>query len=118
MKHLVLALALGFILLGVSSSTGGGSGLRGTVLLAPGVPVCHPGEPCTRPAAHVPLRFWRNGRVAGHTRTDGEGRFRIALAPRTYRVTSRSSTSLRPAHVTVPVGSYGRVTLKLDVGIR
>jgi hypothetical protein len=52
------------------------------------------------------------------TRTDGEGRFRVALAPRTYRVTSRSGATLRPAHVTVASGGYRRVTFKLDVGIR
>ena len=117
-KSLVVALALGFLLLGAAAKATSGSGLRGRVLISPGVPVCHPGEPCTRPAAHVPLRFWRNGRVVGYARTDGQGRFRVALRPRTYRVTSRSGTTLRPAHVTVATGIYRRVTFKLDIGIR
>ncbi len=113
---LALALAL-FLLLGAGSS-GTRTGLRGTVLLDPGYPTCQPGTPCTRPAANVPLRFWRHGRVVAHTRTDGSGRYRIALQPRTYRVSSTSGAVLEPTRITVPTDRYRQVTFRLDTGIR
>jgi hypothetical protein len=112
----VALLALLF-LLGAGSS-GSGTGLRGTVLLDPGYPTCKTGTPCTRPAGHALLRFWRNGGVVAHTRTDSRGRFRIALRPRTYRVTSVAGAVLKPARVTVATAGYRRVTFKLDTGIR
>ena len=121
MRRTVAALVFALVFLlgaGSSSGSGSGSGLRGTVLLSPGSPTCKVGTACVRPAAHTPLRFWRNGRLVAHTRTDARGRFRIALRPRTYRVTSTSGTVLRPAHVTVTTASYRRVTFKLDIGIR
>ena len=119
-KSVVAALVLGlalFFLLGAGSS-GSGSGLRGTVLLDPGYPTCQMGTPCTRPAAHVLLRFLRSGQVVAHTRTDGQGRYRIALRPRTYRVSSQSGAVLKPTRVTVGTDRYRRVTFTLDIGIR
>ncbi|MFL5959721.1 MAG: hypothetical protein ACJ75G_05570 [Gaiellaceae bacterium] len=112
-----LLVATVFLLLGAGNSSPG-SGLRGTVLLDPGYPVCQAGTSCTRPAADAQLRFWRNGRVVAHTRTDGKGRFRIALSPRRYRVTSATMGLLTPVRVTVPTGRYRSVTFKLDIGIR
>jgi hypothetical protein len=94
------------------------SGLRGTVLLDPGYPVCKVGTPCTRPAAHALLRFSRKGRVVAQTRSDGRGRYRIALRPRTYTVTFGSGGVLKPMRVTVPTDSYRRVTFRVDTGIR
>lgn len=112
----VLIVAL-FFLLGAGSRSSG-SGLRGMVLISPGSPTCEPGTPCTRPAAHVLLRFWRGGKVVGRTRTDSRGRYRIGLRPHTYRVTSRKGAALEPARVYVPTSSFRRVTFRLDVGIR
>jgi len=112
----LLVFALAF-LLGVGGS-GSGSGLRGTVLISPGSPTCKAGTACTRPAPNTPLRFWRNGRLVAHTRTDGQGRFRIALRPRTYRVTSTPGAALKPSQVTVTRGAYRRMAFKLDIGIR
>ena len=94
------------------------SGLRGTALLDPGYPVCKVGQPCTRPAAHTLLMFWRNGREVAHTHTDRQGRYRIALPPRAYTVTSTGHAVVTPAHVTVASHRYRRVTFKLDTGIR
>jgi hypothetical protein len=108
-------------LLGAAAGSAGAtsrSGLHGTALLYPGYPVCKVGTPCTRPAANVLLRFWRNGSVVAHTRTDSDGRYRIALRPRTYAVTSGTRVVVAPAHVTVATASYRRVTFKLDTGIR
>lgn len=119
MKRIVTVLfALSvFFLLGAGSG-GSGSGLRGTVLLDPAYPTCPVGTPCTRPAPDALLRFWRHGRVVAHTRTDNSGRYRIALRPRTYRVTAANGAVLKPARVTVTTGRYRRVTFRLDIGIR
>lgn len=112
----VLLVAL-FFLLGAGSS-GSGSGLRGTVLLDPASPTCQVGTPCTRPAPAALLRFWRHGRVVAHTRTDSRGRYRIALRPGTYRVSSTTGAVLKPTRVTVATTRYRRLTFKLDIGIR
>jgi len=112
----VLLLALS-LLLGAGSGVSR-SGLRGTVLLDPGYPTCQVGTPCTRPAPHALLTFWRHGRVIAHTHTDGKGRYGIALRPRTYRVSSTSGAVLKPTRVTVRTNRYRRVTFRLDIGIR
>jgi hypothetical protein len=117
-KKIAAALVLALVFLLGAGDTGAGSGLRGTVLLDPAFPVCQAGTSCTRPAPHALLRFWRNGLLVAHTRTDSKGRFRIALRPRTYRVSSTSGAVLTPLRVTVATGSYRRVTFRLDTGIR
>jgi hypothetical protein len=112
----VLLIALSFLV--AAGGTGSASGLRGTVLLDPGYPVCTVGTPCTRPAAHALLRFWRNGRVVAHTRTDSKGKYRIALRRGGYTVTSITGAELRPVRVSVATNRYRRVTFRLDTGIR
>ena len=119
MKALLTALVV--VVLAFTAGSAGAasrSGLRGTVLLDPGYPVCKVGTSCTRPAAHVRLKFWRSGRMVAQTRTDGRGKFRIALRPRTYDVTWGKGGVLTPARVTVATDSYRRVTFKVDSGIR
>lgn len=118
MKKIAASSVLALVFLLGAGNGGSSSGLRGTVLLDPGTPVCQIGTTCTRPAAHVLLRFWRNGRLVAHTRTDGKGQFRIALGPRRYRVTSTSGAVLTPPRVTVATGTYRRVLFRLDTGIR
>lgn len=112
----VLALAL-FFLLG-AGGTATRSGLRGTVLVEPASPVCKPTPPCTRPAAHALLRFWHDGRLVAHTRSNAKGRFRIGLQPRTYTVSSTIGAVLVPRRVTVATARYRRVTFRIDTGIR
>lgn len=103
---------------GAAGATTLRSGLRGTVLVDPASPACKPGTPCTRPASHVLLRFWRKDRVVAHTRTDAKGRYRIALRPRTYTVISAKGGVLTPARVTVVSDRFRRLTFRLDTGIR
>jgi hypothetical protein len=96
------------------------SGLTGLVLRGPTQPVCVVDEPCEEPA-RVTLVFSRAGRAASRVRTTATGRFRIALAPGSYRVRTTESAFGRtptPSRVTVPSGRYGRVTLRIDTGIR
>ena len=64
------------------------------------------------------LAFWRNGREVAHTRTDSRGRYRLALPPQKYGVTSGDGAVVTPAQVTVAPGRYRRVTFRLDTGIR
>ena len=97
------------------------SGLRGLVLRGPTAPVCRLGEPCEAPAARVTLVFSRSGTVVARTRTDADGRYRIALNPGRYTVrTTRPGfeRTVSPARVTVPTGRYARVTFRIDTGIR
>jgi hypothetical protein len=118
MKSVVAVSLLAFVLLLGAGSTASGSGLRGTVLLYPGYPTCIAGTSCTRPAPHALLRFWRHGQVVAHQRTDRAGRYRIALRPGTYRVTSATGAMLTPVRVTVATDRFRRVTFRLDTGIR
>lgn len=115
---LALSLVAVLVVAGSAGAATSRSGLRGTVLVYPSSPLCKPGTPCTRPAAHLLVRFSRQGRVVAHTRTDARGRFRIALRPRTYTVTSVGTALLRPARVTVVTDRYRRVTFRMDTGIR
>lgn len=116
---LVLVLVAVLALFVVSAAGGGSaSGLRGTVLISPSSPVCKTGTACSRPAAHDLLRFWRDGKVVARTRTDARGRFRLALGPHVYRVTSGIKGALEPAWVSVATGRYRLVTFRIDIGIR
>jgi hypothetical protein len=114
----IMVVALLGTAVGSAGATTSRSGLRGAALLDPGYPVCKVGMPCTRPAAHALLRFWRNGRLVAHTRADVAGRYRIALPPRAYTVTSSSRTVVTPARIVVASDRYRRVTFRLDTGIR
>lgn len=118
MKVLLATLIALVLAVGGAAGATPRSGLRGTVLLDPASPVCKVGTPCSRPVAHALLRFWRNGRLVAHTRTDGRGRYRISLGPRSYTVTSSSRGVLKPARVAVATDRYRRVTFRLDSGIR
>lgn len=119
MKSIAAAVALVLLVLVAAGSGGSASGLRGTVLIYPASPTCQPGTSCTRPAAHALLRFSRGGQVVARVRTDGRGRFRIALRPRIYRVTSAAKgATLKPSRVTVATGRFRHVTFTIDTGIR
>ena len=84
-------------------------------------PVCRVGESCEAPAARVTLAFSRAGHVVARTRTDADGRYRVALRPGRYAVrTTRTGfeRTVTPARVTVRTGRYARVTFRIDTGIR
>jgi hypothetical protein len=122
-KNFALAVALAFVLSSAAATgTSGGSGLHGQVLIDPGYPICHVGVPCTRPARHARLTFRRQGRVVARTRTNDRGRYRVSLAPRTYRVScstrSGGKGDLTPQRVTVRRGRYRKVIFRLDLGIQ
>lgn len=111
-------------LTGVASAqaTGYRSGLRGTVTRGPTTPVCVAEQPCSGPASQMTLLFWRGGRVVARTTTDLSGRYRIALAPASYRVSRTRTTSigrgLEPVLVKVFPGRFTTVDFSFDTGIR
>jgi hypothetical protein len=96
------------------------SGLRGTVAVP--LPVCLQDQPCTRKSPGVKLRFWRAGRVVGSLVSGGGGRYRIALAPGAYTVSSPSAMrpkgSVRPSPVRIVAGTFRTVDFVVDTGIR
>lgn len=96
------------------------SGLRGTVLRGPTMPVCREDNPCEAPAPNVLLHFSRAGRVVGEAKTGPAGGYRVLLRPGRYSVTTSRRTigvGLTPRNVVVPRGRIARVDFHLDTGI-
>jgi hypothetical protein len=56
--------------------------------------------------------------LVAHTRSDANGRYRIALRPRSYAVTTGARGLLKPKSVAVATDGYRRVTFRIDTGIR
>jgi hypothetical protein len=98
------------------------SGLSGTVLRGPTMPVCQAGRPCTAPVVGAALRFSRRGTIVARTHTKTGGRYSILLAPGVYQVSIRPAprigAGLQPQRVRVRVGLVGHVDFMLDTGIR
>ncbi len=122
MKNVFALLIVGPLFsIGAASGASGTSGLHGKVLLDPGYLICHVGVPCTRPAKHAWLTFRRRSRVVARSRTNDKGKYRVSLAPRTYRVSCSTRAGgtghLTPQQVTVRRGRYRKVIFRLDLGI-
>ena len=117
---------LAALVVAVAASSAGAatssSGLRGLVTRGPITPVCVAGQPCSEPAKDVTLVFSRNGRVVRRTRTNDQGRYRVALAPGLYavRITPRSSIGrgLEPVRARVMRARFRRLDFSIDTGIR
>ena len=97
------------------------SGLRGVVTRSPIMPVCMEGVPCSAPAKNTPLVFSQRGRSV-RTRTDGLGRYRVALAPGWWSVATtiapRLGSGIEPRAVRVFTARFRVVNLDIDTGIR
>jgi hypothetical protein len=122
MRRIVVgAAALLTAFLAADGSAKNESGVYGTVREGPTKPVCRLHEPCDRPAANLRLRFVRQGMTVAAVRTDGRGRYRVALRPGRYAVRllpGRLAWTVEPTHVTVPAARYARVDFHRDTGIR
>jgi len=98
------------------------SGLHGTVVRSPAMPVCRFGVPCNVPARGVVLKFERRSRVVRRVRTGGHGRYRVRLAPGRYVVRTSArigmGRGIRPLRVVVRRGVNRRVDFTIDTGIR
>ncbi len=96
------------------------SGFHGTITKGPTRPVCRVGEQCTAPA-RVTLLFRRAGHTY-RTRSGADGRYRIALAPGYYSVTTLErvgpTRNIRPHAVHVRAAHVDRLDFSIDTGIR
>jgi len=119
---IVLLFLVGCAARGPSSSDG--SGIRGTVLLGPTCPVETLESPCPdRPLADVEIRVLRGNDVVATVRSDGEGRFAVALDPGRYEVQAvveegGPGMSAKPVDVVVTSGVFNDVNVPVDSGIR
>jgi hypothetical protein len=109
---------------GRGPSSSGDSGIRGTVLLGPTCPVETLESPCPdRPLADVEIRVLRGSNVVATVRSDGEGRFTVALDPGRYEVQAvveegGPGMSAKPVDVVVTSGVFNDVNVPVDSGIR
>ena len=91
--------------------------VHGVVRIGPATPVCRVGVPCDKPASHVVLRFTSGARSVT-TRTDAAGRYRVALAPRSWTIHASVGRTIRPQRFVVAnVRSQVR-DFVIDSGIR
>lgn len=119
LRSLALLLVVSAAVSMPASAAVGPSGLHGTVVRGPISPVCRDNVPCDAPAPGVALTFVRAG-VARATRTDANGRYRIALPAGIYalRPTAAQLGQTSPTKVRVRVGRFDRVDFTIDTGIR
>jgi len=109
---------------GRGPSSSGDSGIRGTVLLGPTCPVETVESPCPdRPLADVEVQVLQGGDVVATVRSDGDGRFTVALDPGHYEMQAMvkeggSGMSAKPVDVTVTSGEFADVNVPVDSGIR
>jgi len=107
-----------------ASSPSGDSGVRGTVLLGPTCPVETMESPCPdRPLPDVQVQVLQGGDVLTTIRSDGDGRFTVALEPGDYVLQAvvqegGPGMSAKPVDVTVTSGAFVEVTVPVDSGIR
>ena len=108
---------------GSTTSAGGSedSGIRGLVTIGPISPVERPGEPTDRPYAATIVIERVDGTTAAETKSGGDGRFSVNLAPGSYVLEPQNGNPLpiaRPQHVTVAPHTFTEVTVEYDSGIR
>ena len=125
MRSIAAALFAAAAILAPTAGVGAGessSGLRGVVMRAPIRPVCAVDEPCSAPAKNTLLEFVRAGRRSVMTRTDGEGHYRVTLAPGAWTVrvpnAPRIGSGIAPKLVRVVAGRFRVVDFSIDTGIR
>ena len=116
MKALGLMFALVLVLSG--SAVASTSGLRGVVTKGPTKPICVAELPCSAPAKNVTVTFMRDSSSRSVT-TDAHGRYRIALAPGTWKIVIADARfGYRPHSAVVPTGRLAVRNIAIDTGIR
>jgi Carboxypeptidase regulatory-like domain len=127
MRRTVLAcvLALPLLAAGCASSGAGGNaaqGVAGTVVLGPMCPVERAESPCPdRPIAATVVVGEPSGRRVASVRSGSDGSFSIPLEPGRYVITTSGTGGMRfakPLDVTVRTGTWTRVVVQVDSGIR
>jgi hypothetical protein len=116
-----LIMVVSLALVGVTSGSPTGSGLRGLVTLSPTRPICLEEQPCTKPAAGAVVVFRRNGRAVARVTTRSDGTYRVALPLGTYTVVApryRVGSGVTPRTVRVPKKRVARIDFEIDTGIQ
>jgi hypothetical protein len=117
----------GIVVLTIAALTAAGAAdaatlnVRGSVIRGPVAPVCRVDVPCNVPVVGLPLVFLVSGREVAHVKTDGAGRFAVALPPGAYQVkTTRRLAFGGPVPRTFHVlgGQVTRLRLLIDTEIR
>lgn len=129
MRRVPASLLLAFVAVlacGAASERGGDraldSGVRGIVRLGPSCPVVIAGSPCPDlPYRGLVSASDADGEVA-RVETDDDGRFRMPLAPGSYTlvavVEGGGPPTAKPETVRVRIGTFTKVALTVDTGIR
>ncbi len=99
--------------------------LAGRITRGPMFPVSGPGAPAPPPSpvAGAELKIVDSkGVVVATARTEGDGRYHVALPPGQYRIehgeSFRGATKNLPATVTINDGQQTRLNIVIDTGIR
>jgi hypothetical protein len=101
-----------------ASASAATSGLRGVVTKGPTKPVCVAELPCSAPAKNLTVTFMR-GSSSRSVTTDAHGRYRIALAPGTWKIVIADARfGYRPHSTIVPTGMLVVRNIAIDTGIR
>ncbi len=101
-----------------------GSGIEGQVFIGPTCPVVQAGQECPdQPYQAVLTVNSLDGRKVTEFQTDGEGRFRISLAPGEYILHPESPEGMplpfaAEQTFTVLPGQFTHITVTYDSGIR
>jgi len=104
-----------------SPSPPAGTGVFGTVSAGPTCPVERPDHPCPPRPVSAEVDARQGAHTAASTTSDGQGAYRMSLAPGRYTlvVVTNSSFPRCPAvDVTVPSGPPVRADISCDTGIR
>jgi Carboxypeptidase regulatory-like domain len=109
-----------------SSSPGtgeGSSGIRGVVLAGPQCPVETPESPCPpKPLPSVRVEVRSGGDVVADVMTDDRGEFSVFVDPGTYDVQAapgqQGFMGSKPVRVVVASGTFTRIDVPVDTGIR
>jgi hypothetical protein len=131
-KVLAVAVAVSFLAGcgeqgGDSGATGHRAGIAGRVELGPQCPVQTENHPCAdKPAAGSTVTIAKQvaggseteGEVVARTTTNGDGSYRVGVAPGRYVVTTDAGMLCQPMVARVSAGAYSKVDFRCDTGIR
>lgn len=127
MQRAIAAIVAVVAFAAAAPAVGSGSGIRGRVVASPACPVeSNPPDPQCAPRGFAAwLRIYRlsDQHTVARLRTSDEGRFSVRLRPERYGLSARPlAGGLLPScprvKATVRRGSYARVTIDCDSGIR
>jgi hypothetical protein len=125
MRRLVGMLLAGLIACGGGAAAPASeSGIDGLVLIGPTCPVEQVGQDCDdKPyVGEVRIIDVSSGEVVATARSGDDGKFRVALAPGSYRLEPVASANGlpygKPIDVVIRPQTYEQVTVSFDSGIR